>query len=202
MRNEACPYGEHVNPHLPTLEDRLREQAMSQRVLFLDGEIEQSLAGIVCLQIEAMRLAGTEPLRIIINSRGGDVAYGAQLIAALRELIRSGIEVTAEVRGDADSMAAIIACCCSRLEMNPLSRLMFHGVAGLTWGDVQDHEAERQEMDRLTDELVEVVFGRVRNPSSRFADRKFLRQILRDKRPTWIGPTEAVEAGIADAILS
>jgi ATP-dependent protease ClpP protease subunit len=29
-----------------------------------------------------------------------------------------------------------------------------------------------------------------------------LRQILRDKRPTWIGPTEAVEAGIADAILS
>ena len=145
---------------------------MSQRVLFLDGEIEQSLAGIVCLQIEAMRLTGTEPLRIIINSRGGDVAYGAQLIAALRELIRSGIEVTAEVRGDADSMAAIIACCCSRLEMNQLSRLMFHGVAGLTWGDVQDHEAERQEMDRLTDELVEVVFGRVRNPSSRFADRK------------------------------
>jgi hypothetical protein len=57
-------------------------------------------------------------------------------------------------------------------------------------------------MDRITDELVEVVFARVRNPASRFADRKYLRQILRDKRPVWVGPTEAVESGIADAILN
>ena len=115
--------------------------------------------------------------------------------------MRGGVEIVAEVRGDADSMAAIIACACSRIEMHKLSRLMLHGVSGITWGDVQDHEAERQEMDRITDELVELVFDRIKNPKSRFADRKFLRQILRDKRPTWIGATEALESGIADAVV-
>jgi ATP-dependent protease ClpP protease subunit len=188
-------------PFRMSLEDRLRDQAMARRTIFIDGEIEPSLVCIVCLQLEAMR-GSDKPLRIVINSRGGEVAGGAQIIASVRDLMREGVEVTAEVRGDADSMAAIIACSCSRIEMSRLSRLMLHGVAGMTWGDVQDHEAERQELDRITDELVEIVFTKIKNPTSRFADRKFLRQILRDKRPTWIGPAEAVEAGIADSLLN
>ncbi len=185
-----------------TLEDSLKQAAIFQRTIFVAGDIEEATAKTVCLEIEFLRLQGNDPIRLIINSRGGEVSYGAQIIGAVSQLMRSGVEVTAEVRGDADSMAAIIACACSRLEMHKLSRLMFHGVSGLTWGDVQDHEAERQEMDRITDELVEVVFARVRNPASRFADRKYLRQILRDKRPVWVGPTEAVESGIADAVLN
>jgi ATP-dependent Clp protease protease subunit len=204
-RDEFDPMVGPLKPlptYILTLEDHLKQVAIRQRTVFVAGDIEQDTAKEVCLEIEAIRLQGTDPIRLIINSRGGDVSYGAQIIGAVSQLMRSGIEVTAEVRGDADSMAAIIACACSRIEMHRLSRLMFHGVSGLTWGDVQDHEAERQEMDRITDELVEVVFARVKNPLSKFADRKYLRQILRDKRPVWLGPTEAVEAGIADSILN
>ena len=202
MKNNHNPYADPQSTlPLPTLEDRLREVALAQRTVFVDGDIEEPLAKRVSLEIESLRLQGTDPIRLIVNSRGGDVSYGAQIIAALRQLMRGGVEIVAEVRGDADSMAAIIACACSRIEMHKLSRLMLHGVSGITWGDVQDHEAERQEMDRITDELVELVFDRIKNPKSRFADRKFLRQILRDKRPTWIGATEALESGIADAVV-
>src|SRR5450759_2487545 len=110
----ACPFR-------MSLEDRLRDQAMARRTIFIDGEIQESLVGIVALQLEAMR-GSDKPLRVVINSRGGDVAGGAQIIASIRDLMREGVEVTAEIRGDADSMAAIIACSCSRIEMSRLSR--------------------------------------------------------------------------------
>lgn len=181
--------------------DRLRDKALSQRRVLLDAEIERELAIRVVLELESIRLDGSDTIRIVINSQGGDVSYGALIIASLRELVRSGIEVIAEVRGDADSMAAIIACSCSRIEMHRLSRLMLHGVSGITWGDVQDHESERQEMDRITDEIVEVVSRKVSNPASPLADKKYLRKILRDKRPTWISPSDALEAGIADLVV-
>ena len=206
MKHDPLEYllGEPENSpvFIVQMEDRLRQIALAQRTVFIAGDIEQDIAKDACLELEALRLQGAEPIRLIINSRGGDISYGAQIIGAVSALMRSGIDVVAEVRGDADSMAAIIACACSRIEMHKLSRLMFHGISGVTWGDVQDHESERQELDRITDELVELVFDRVKNPASKFADRKFLRQILRDKRPVWVGPSEALEAGIADTILT
>jgi ATP-dependent Clp protease protease subunit len=189
------------NSSLIDRSDRLRDKALSQRRVLLDGEIERELAIRVVLELESIRLEGSDPIRIVVNSQGGDVSYGALIIATLRELVRSGIEVIAEVRGDADSMAAIIACSCSRIEMHRLSRLMLHGVSGITWGDVQDHEAERQEMDRITEEIVNVVSAKVSNPSSPLADRKYLLKILRDKRPTWISPSDALAAGIADLVV-
>ena len=200
MRNDVIEYlvqGQQVQERR---QDRLRDRALAQRRIFIDAEIDSALTQRVSLELEALRLAGDEPIRIIINCQGGDVACGAGIIASVRELMRSGIEVTAEVRGDADSMAAIIACACSRLEMNRLSRLMLHGVQGIVWGDVQDHESERQELDRITDELVELVAKRVRNPASPLADHKYLRKILRDKRATWVSAADALEAGIADLV--
>ena len=181
--------------------DQLRDVAFSQRRVLLDANIESDLAVRVVLELESLRIKGSEPVRMIINSQGGEVSSGALIIASIREMIRDGIEVTAVVNGDADSMAAIIACSCSRIEMSRLGRMMLHGVSGITWGDVQDHESERAEMERITDELVEIVYSKVRNPQSRFSDRKYLRTVLRDKRQTWVSPSECLEAGIADAVV-
>ena len=83
MKNNHNPYADPQSTlPLPTLEDRLREVALAQRTVFVDGDIEEPLAKRVSLEIESLRLQGTDPIRLIVNSRGGDVSYGAQIIAA------------------------------------------------------------------------------------------------------------------------
>jgi ATP-dependent Clp protease protease subunit len=184
--------------------DHLLFEQLEARRFFMDSEITSATASSFRSWTIAMERAGRESIELLISSPGGDVPSGLAMVATLRRLTRSGIEVVGVVQGDAASMAAIILEACPERVMSRYSRLMLHGIS--SWGgwlgdDLTDLDLRRQEVARLTDTVKEIITARTRGRHTRWEDPEFLDRVLTEKRPTWVSADEALAAGLVDEIV-
>ena len=83
----------------------LRANLLSNRKIFIDGEINSELANSLLMQFQYLQNENDEPIKIYINSPGGEVNAGL-LIYDL--ITNSNVEVNLYCTGMAASMAAII----------------------------------------------------------------------------------------------
>ncbi len=184
-------------------EDILKLGVLRSRVFFLDSEVDCELSRRFRRETIAMSGAknGKDPITVIINSPGGEVTEGFAIISTIRQLQRQGVKVQALVQGDAASMAAVIAAACDTCEMTSLSRLMWHGITGGFMGDLSDLDANKREIENMAERLMEILTKRARNEDSKYHNPAFVKKILRDKKPVWIYPKDALEAGIVDEVV-
>jgi ATP-dependent Clp protease protease subunit len=181
-------------------EDYLRFGALKARKFYLDAEIDGDLARRFRQETIAMLAESKEPIEIIINSPGGEVVAGFDIVSTIRQLQRAGIEVQALVQGDASSMAAVILASCKVRSMTSLSRLMWHGIQFMSGGDMNDAADQRAEVSRMIDKLSAILIGSAK-ADSKYASASFLKRIMKEKRPNWIQPEEALAAGLVQEVL-
>jgi ATP-dependent protease ClpP protease subunit len=143
---------------------------------------------------------GTGPITVVINSPGGGVVSGLDIVSQIRSLGRAGVEVRGHVMGDAASMGAVILAACPVRSMTSLSRLMWHGIVSLTFGDQRDMRAQQREMERLTATIAGILTATAK-PGTKWANRTWVRRTMADKLPTWIYPEEALRAGLVDEVV-
>lgn len=140
--------------------------------------------------------AATEPFDLYINSYGGDVFAGGEMMIALLKASAAGKVRRCEVGSIAASMAANIVAALrangAEVEAHANSQLMFHGCYTQTEGGAQHHEDVAQSLRNINDTVV--------------ADLNRLgitecRAWFSEGREKWIGAVEGKELNLFTTIV-
>lgn len=125
-------------------------------------------------------------ITVRLNSGGGIAHEGAAIYAALK---RHDGNVTVMVEGVAASAASLLAMAGDEIVMTAGSLMMIHDPAGITIGTADDHQAQADTLNKMSDNYATIYAAR----SGR--DPEDVRSIM--KAETWFTADEAVEAGFA-----
>lgn len=174
-----------------------KEQAERLRDVYLVGDIDKDSARVVIERLRELANESARPIRLYINSAGGNVTDGLALHDALRQLVLEGLEITIIVQGMAYSMGSVVLQAASpgRRLAFPHSWIMIHEPA--KWAGWQSTTAAAQHLDRLKQmqgQIYRILAERAGRP---------LRQIIRDTKRTdlYLDAASAREYGLIDEVL-
>lgn len=174
-----------------------KEQSDRLRDVYLIGDIEKDSARVVIERLRELANDSRRPIRLYINSAGGNVTDGLALHDAIRQLVLDGFEITITVQGMAYSMGSIVLQAASpgRRFAFPHSWIMIHEPA--KWAGWQSTTAAAQHLDRLKqmqNQIYRILAERSGRP---------LRQIIRDTKRTdlYLDAAHALEYGLIDQVL-
>ena len=166
---------------------------LKDRIIFLDGEINDLSADLVVAQLLFLDGQDTEKdINLYINSPGGSVTAGLAIYDTIQYLKS---EVQTICLGQAASMAALIltAGTAGKRQVLPSSRVLIHQPWGGAHGQARDIGIQSREIIRLKKMIIDY-----------FAKHsgKTIEQIAADmERDFYMSAQDAVEYGIADTML-
>jgi ATP-dependent protease ClpP protease subunit len=155
------------------------------REIYLSGEVGAEIT-VEGLRAELEKADGG-PVRLLINSGGGNAWVGAALVDEAKRY-QGGVEM--RVTGLAASAASYLLTAADRVVVTDSSTIMLHDPYSLTVGDAAAHQKSAEILDRLGQQLA-VAYARKMQISTEAA-----RELMRQE--TWYSGQEAVEAKIAD----
>jgi ATP-dependent Clp protease protease subunit len=187
-----------LNELVDTVKKLLRkEQTDRLRDIYLIGDIEKDAARSTIERLRELANENDKPIRLYINSAGGNVTDGLAIHDAVQELVAEGIEISIIVQGMAYSMGSVVLQAASpgrRLSF-PHSWIMIHEPA--KWAGWQSTSAAAQHLDRLKQmqsQIYQIMAARSGRP---------LRQIIRDTRRVdfYLDAWKAKEYGLIDDVI-
>jgi ATP-dependent Clp protease protease subunit len=167
---------------------------LKDRIVFLDGEINDLSADLVVAQLLFLDGQDTEKdINLYINSPGGAVTAGLAIYDTMQNL-KSSIQTICV--GQAASMAALILAAGTEAKrfVLPSSRVLIHQPWGGAHGQARDIGIQSKEIIRLK-KLTINYFAKHTG--------KEITQIAEDmERDFYMSAEDAVKYGVADAILT
>ena len=167
---------------------------LKDRIIMLEGPIGENTASVLCAQLLFLESQdAAKDITLYINSPGGLVTAGMAIYDTM-QYVKSDIQTI--VVGQACSMGSLLASAGTRGKrfMLPHSRHMIHQPLGGASGQATDVEIRANELLRWKKELTEIYAKTTGQPID-----KLKADMERDKFMT---PTEAVEYGLADRVIS
>jgi len=167
---------------------------LKDRIVFLDGEINDLSADLIIAQLLFLDSQDTEKdINLYINSPGGTVTAGLAIYDTMQYL-KSNIQTICV--GQAASMAALVLAAGTELKrfVLPSSRVLIHQPWGGAQGQARDIGIQSKEIIRIK-KLTINYFARHtgKDPS----------QIAQDmERDFYMSAEDAVTYGVADSILT
>lgn len=154
------------------------------------GEDWWTGGGVTAKRVSAaLRSIGKQDVTVKINSPGGDMFEGIAIYNLLRAY---PAKVTVEVLGWAASAASIIAMAGDEIRMGLGSIMMVHNAWGVVIGNRHDMRDSAELFDGFDGAIVDIYEART---GMRRADIEKLMDA-----ETFMGPSEAVKNGFADAV--
>ncbi|MDR2049057.1 MAG: ATP-dependent Clp protease proteolytic subunit [Treponema sp.] len=167
---------------------------LSDRIIFLDGEIIDLNADMVVAQILFLDGQNTEKdINLYINSPGGSVTAGLAIYDTIQH-VKSNVQTIC--LGQAASMAALILCAGApgkRLVL-PSSRVLIHQPWGGAQGQARDIGIQSREIIRLKKLTIEYFAKHTGKTPEQVA--------LDTERDFYMSAEEAVAYGVADKVLT
>jgi ATP-dependent Clp protease protease subunit len=167
---------------------------LRDRIIMLEGPIGENTASVLCAQLLFLESQDAQKdITLYINSPGGLVTAGMAIYDTM-QYVRSDIQTI--VVGQACSMGSLLASAGTKGKrlMLPHARHMIHQPLGGASGQATDVEIRANELLRWKKELTEIY----QKTTGQDID-KLKADMERDKFMT---PTEAVEYGLADRIIT
>src|SRR5213082_1256523 len=126
-----------------------REQVDRLRDVYLIGDIEKDTARACIERLRELANDNGKPIRLFINSAGGNVTDGLAIHDAIQQLVEQGVEISIIVQGMAYSMGSVVLQAASpgKRFSFPHSWIMIHEPA--KWAGWQSTTAAAQHLDRL-----------------------------------------------------
>jgi ATP-dependent Clp protease protease subunit len=166
---------------------------LKDRIVFLDGEINDLTADLVVAQLLFLDGQDTEKdINLYINSPGGSVTAGLAIYDTMQYLAS---DVQTICLGQAASMAALILTAGSvgkRLVL-PSSRVLIHQPWGGAQGQARDIGIQSKEIVRLKKLIIDIFAKHSKKDADRVA--------LDMERDFFMSANDAVEYGVVDSIL-
>ena len=167
---------------------------LKDRIIMLDGAIDERVSSVLCAQLLFLESQDSKKdITIYVNSPGG---LGTACIAIYDTMQYVGCDITTIVTGQACSMGSLLASAGTRGKryMLPHSRHMIHQPLGGASGQATDVEIRANELLRWKRELTEIYVK---------TTGKSFEQLSADmERDKFMTPSEAVEYGLADKIVT
>ena len=138
------------------------------------------------------KLAPGEEAEIEINSPGGLVVHGVEMANAIKN---SNAVVVAHVTGIAASMASVVACACSRIEMEEASFMMIHD----PWGYIEGSADEMRKQAGVLDQMKAVIMSFYRGKFKGKTDEE-IAALMTDE--TWYTGAECKENGLDCTVIA
>jgi ATP-dependent Clp protease, protease subunit len=174
-----------------------KEQSERLRDVYLVGDIDKDTARAAIERIRELSGDGPAPIRLYLNTAGGNVTDGLALHDAIAQVVADGHDVAVVVQGMAYSMGSVVLQAASpgRRLCFPHSWIMIHEPA--KWAGWQSTTAAAQHLERLKQmqsQIYRILAARSGRP---------LRQIIRDTKRTdlYLDASKALEYGLIDRIL-
>ena len=167
---------------------------LKDRIVFVNGEVNDVMSDPVVAQL--LFLESVDPdkdINMYINSPGGSVTAGLAIYDTMNYIKP---DVRTICVGQAASMGAMLLSNGTkgkRISL-PSSRIMIHQVSGGAEGSMPDVRIRAREMERLNDMLTKYMSE---NVGKKLVDVKTAMD-----RDNFMSPTEAIEFGIIDKIVS
>jgi len=167
---------------------------LKDRIIMLEGPIGENTASVLCAQLLFLESQeASKDITLYINSPGGLVTAGMAIYDTM-QYVRSDIQTI--VVGQACSMGSLLASAGTKGKrlMLPHARHMIHQPLGGASGQATDVEIRANELLRWKKELTEIY-----QQTTGQDLEKLKADMERDKFMT---PTEAVQYGLADKIIT
>jgi ATP-dependent Clp protease protease subunit len=171
--------------------DPLTEKFMKTRQILLSGEVNKELAEKIVRQLLVLEADSPEPVRVFIDSPGGDVDAGYAIFDMIRFV---NVPVYLIGMGLVASAAALILLAApkERRIALPNSRYLIHQPLSGMKGVATDIEIHAQEIEKLRTKLNELIAGET---------GKSVDVVKQDTdRDYWMNAEEAREYGLISKI--
>lgn len=198
MNLDSFTKANYVNPMI--LEERqmnvtsidIYSRMLMDRILFLNTNVEPTMANILTAQLLWLDQQSDKPINMYINSPGGSVIDGLQLIDTMN-FINAPISTTC--LGMAASMGAVILSCGEKGKrfVLPHSRVMIHQVSSGMSGTFSDMKIEFEQTERCKKDIYNIL---AKNIGKSYEEIESLCD-----RNNWFIGQEAVDLGIADKVV-
>lgn len=189
---------DYVNPMI--LEERqmnvttmdIYSRMLMDRVLFVNTDVNSTMANILTAQLLWLDQQSDKPINMYINSPGGSVIDGLQLIDTMN-FINAPISTTC--LGMAASMGAVILSCGDKGKRFalPHSRVMIHQVSSGMSGTYADMKIEFEQTEKCKNDVYNILadnMGKTYDEIEKLCDRN-----------NWFIGQEAVDLGIVDSLV-
>lgn len=199
MNLDSFTKANYVNPMI--LEERqmnvtsidIYSRMLMDRILFLNTNVEPTMANILTAQLLWLDQQSDKPINMYINSPGGSVIDGLQLIDTMN-FINAPISTTC--LGMAASMGAVILSCGEKGKrfVLPHSRVMIHQASGGFNGKSEDVKTSYEQLLRCQNDIYEILSKNIG------LDYKEIESLCSNTDKWFIGQ-EAIDLGIVDKIV-
>ena len=173
--------------------DMLAGKMLKTRTILLSGEIRKGLAEKTIRQLLLMEAMGDDPVRIFIDSPGGDADAGYAIFDMIR-FIRPPVWTIG--MGLVASAAAIIQLAApkERRVGLPNSHYLIHQPLSGIRGVATDIEIHARELEKLREKINSLIAGETGHP---------FEQVEKDTdRDYWMNAVEAVSYGIINRVIT
>lgn len=199
MSLDSFTKANYVNPMI--LEERqmnvtsidIYSRMLMDRILFLNTSIEPTMVNILTAQLLWLDQQSDKPINMYINSPGGSVIDGLQLIDTMN-FINAPISTTC--LGMAASMGAVILSCGEKGKRFalPHSRVMIHQASGGFNGKSEDVKTSYEQLLRCQKDIYEILSQNIG------VNYEEIERLCSNTDKWFIG-REAIDLGIIDKIV-
>jgi len=178
----------------PAVGALIQRKFLEERKLFLWGPVTDETGKDICEKLLYLEATGPgKDITFYLNTPGGSITAGMAIFDTIK-LLKS--PVTMVVTGMAASMGSVLLCAApkGRRLIYPHARVLIHQplIAGRFIGPATDINIQAKEMERIRDELNQILAGASGQP---------IDKIARDSdRDFYLNAKEAIEYGLADRI--
>ena len=168
----------------------LYSRLLKDRIIFLTGEINDSVASIVISEFLYLDNLSNEDIYLYINSPGGSITSGMSIYDTMNfiksNVITIGIGMTA-------SMAAFLLSSGNIRYALPNTEVMIHQPLGGAQGQATDIKIAAERIIKLKEKLNQILAKNTNQP---------LEKIYNDtERDNFLSASEALEYGLIDKII-
>ena len=169
------------------------EKMLKTRTILLSGEINKQLAERVIRQLLLLEDLSDEPVRVFIDSPGGDADAGFAILDMMRFIKPPVTTIGMGLVASAGALILLAAPKEQRLGL-PNSHYLIHQPLSGMRGVATDIEIHAREIDRMRSRINELISSETGKP---------IKQIEKDTdRDFWMNSDEALEYGLVSRIIS
>lgn len=173
--------------------DGLQAKLLKTRTVLLSGEINKETAERVIKQVLLLEADGDDPVRVFIDSPGGDADAGYAIFDMLRFVKPEVITIGMGTVASAAALVHLAASKENRLSL-PNAHFLIHqplsGIRGVAT-EIEIHARELEKLREKINQLIAAETGQKVKKVSEDTDRDY-----------WLNAEEAVEYGLVSRIIS
>jgi ATP-dependent Clp protease, protease subunit len=170
----------------------LLDKMLKTRTILISGEINKELAERVIRQLLILETESEEPIRVFIDSPGGDADAGYGIFDTIRFVTPQVWTVGVGLVASAGALILLAADKDKRVAF-PNSHYLIHqplsGMRGVAT-DIEIHAREIEKMRNRINKLISLETGKTIEKVTKDTDRDY-----------WMNAQEAVEYGLVDRIV-